>query len=327
MIEPTDELCLALILLLAKGDFQPEKNLLKALGIAEDKLKLLIKALIPLGCKVHLDKQKGYYLLDPLDLLSEPLLSKALPDVEIHYLPIIDSTNQYLLDKKQEPFLKRVCLAEYQTAGRGRRGRKWHSPFGANLYLSLSRRFHCDNQAAMGLSLVVGIALADALVALGAKDIKLKWPNDVYWQGRKLAGILVEMTQQAPHTLDCVLGVGLNLAMSDATILDQPWANLREACPNMPNKTMLALTLIKKINAALDVFEQKGLDHFLSSWCQFDFFYHQPVIVFVDNQTIKGMACGIDAKGALLVKAKGQLFSFTHGEISVRPDMKPNRDK
>lgn len=323
MTDKNDNLSLALILLLAKGDFQPENKLTKALGISKEELKPLVEAVISLGCEVGFDEQKGYYLLNPLDLLSETVLSKALPDVEIHYLPIIDSTNQYLLDKKQALPLKRACLAEYQRAGRGRRGRKWHSPFGANLYLSLSRRFHCDVPAAMGLSLVVGIALAEALTELGAKDIKLKWPNDVYWQGRKLAGILVEMSQSAAKTLDCVLGVGLNLTMPDTTNLEQPWANLIQACPNMPNKNTLAITFIKKINATLDEFEQKGLDHFLFSWRQFDFFYHQPVTVFVDNQTIKGMACGIDAKGALLVRAKGQLFSFAHGEISVRPDIKP----
>ncbi len=327
MMDENDALCLALILLLAKGDFKPKRELAEALGISEEKLKQLIKALIPLGCKARLDKQKGYYLLNPLDLLSNTLLSTALPEIEIHYLPIIDSTNQYLLNKKQEPPIKRACLAEYQKAGRGRRGRKWHSPFGVNLYLSLSRRFHCDIQTAMGLSLVVGIALAETLVALGVKDIKLKWPNDVYWQGRKLAGILVEMTQPAPQTLDCVLGLGLNLSMPDTTDVDQPWVNLREACPNMPDKNTLVIILIKKIYAALDEFEQKGLMHFLSSWRQFDFFYQRAVTVFIDNQTIKGIACGIDAKGALLVEVKGQLFSFTHGEISVRPDIKRDTKK
>ena len=142
-----------------------------------------------------------------------------------------------------------MCLSEYQLKGRGRRGREWISPFGANLYLSMYWRLDAGMAAAMGLSLVVGVAIVEALEQLNLKEVKLKWPNDLYYQDRKLAGILVEMSGQAGGAANLVIGMGLNLMMTEQTEgITQPWASLSEVAGHKDiDRNQLAITMIQTL--------------------------------------------------------------------------------
>lgn len=221
-------------------------------------------------------------------------------------LPVIDSTNQYLLDRIGELRSGDACVAEYQQAGRGRRGRKWFSPFGANLYLSMYWRLEQGPAAAIGLSLVIGIVMAEVLRELGADKVRVKWPNDLYLLDRKLAGILVELTGKTGDAAQIVIGAGINMAMRrvEEGVINQGWITLQEAGITL-DRNMLAAKLVYKLRAALELFEQEGLSPYLSRWKKLDNFIDRPVKLIIGDKEIFGISRGIDTQGALLLEQDG----------------------
>ena len=234
-------------------------------------------------------------------------------------LPVIDSTNQYLLDRLNELQSGDACVAEYQQAGRGRRGRKWFSPFGANLYLSMYWRLEQGPAAAVGLSLVIGIVIAEVLQSLGADKVRVKWPNDLYLQDRKLSGILVELTGKTGDAAQIVSGAGINLAMRhvESDVVNQGWISLQEAGVSIDRNT-LAARLIKELRAGLQLFEQDGLAPYLTRWGKLDNFLNRPVKLIIGDKEIFGISRGIDTQGALLLEQDGVIKPWVGGEISLR---------
>jgi BirA family biotin operon repressor/biotin-[acetyl-CoA-carboxylase] ligase len=239
-------------------------------------------------------------------LLNEELIVTQVQTGKVAVLPVIDSTNQYLLDRIGELRSGDACVAEYQQAGRGRRGRKWFSPFGANLYLSMYWRLEQGPAAAIGLSLVIGIIMAEVLQELGAENVRVKWPNDLYLGDRKLAGILVELTGKTGDAAQIVIGAGINLAMrhAESDVINQGWVNLQEAGVVIDRNT-LAVRLINELRAALQSFEQEGLSPWLSRWKKLDNFIDRPVKLIIGEREIFGISRGIDAQGALLLEQDG----------------------
>ena len=185
---------LTLISILADGEFHSGEQLGDRLGMSRAAINKHIQTLRDWGVDVFTVPGKGYSLPEPIQLLDEKRIAAQIEHGRVTVLPVIDSTNQYLLDRLNELQSGDACVAEYQQAGRGRRGRKWFSPFGANLYLSMYWRLEQGPAAAVGLSLVIGIVIAEVLQSLGADKVRVKWPNDLYLQDRKLSGILVELT-------------------------------------------------------------------------------------------------------------------------------------
>lgn len=251
-------------------------------------------------------------------LEAERILSQ-LVDKRVTVLPVVDSTNQYLLDRIAQLQSGDACVAEYQQAGRGRRGRQWISPFGANLYLSMFWRLDQGPAAAMGLSLVIGIVMAEVLKDLGAEDVRVKWPNDLYLNDRKLAGILVELTGKTGDAAQLVIGAGINLAMreTNANAINQGWINLQEAGINI-DRNELAATLLNELRQSLKQFEIDGLTPFIARWRALDNFIDRPVKLLIGEQQIFGIARGIDQQGALLLDQNGVIKPFIGGEISLR---------
>jgi len=247
--------------------------------------------------------------------LKDPLGSGS-----ISVIPVIDSTNQYLLDRINELDSGSVCLAEYQSSGRGRRGRQWVSPFGANLYLSMYWRLDAGMAAAMGLSLVVGVAVVEALEKLGVHGIKLKWPNDLYYNDQKLAGILVEMSGQAGGAANLVIGMGLNIAMeAGSEDIDQPWTSLNKVTDGgVPGRNELAQALIVTLRNALVDYEQSGMVGFVPRWNRLDNFLGRQVRLIIGPREIEGEVMGIDEQGAVILKNENGIQSFIGGEISLR---------
>ncbi len=188
---------LALIRLLADGQFHSGEQLGSALGMSRAGVAKQIKIIQQWGLDLYSVQGKGYCLAAPIELLDSKRITELVSCPQLELIPVIDSTNQHLLNQIGQLPSGAVCLAEYQQAGRGRRGRQWQSPFGSNLYLSTYWRLEAGVAAAMGLSLVVGVAIAETLQQFGAPDIRVKWPNDLYCHDQKLAGILVEMTGKA----------------------------------------------------------------------------------------------------------------------------------
>ncbi|WP_210450472.1 bifunctional biotin--[acetyl-CoA-carboxylase] ligase/biotin operon repressor BirA [Pantoea ananatis] len=311
---------LKLIDILADGEFHSGEQLGETLGMSRAAINKHIQTLKSWGLEVYTVTGKGYSFPAPLQLLNEQKILGQLSQADIAVIPVIDSTNQYLLEGMHSLPSGSVCLAEYQQAGRGRRGRHWFSPFGANLYMSMYWRLEQGPAAAMGLSLVIGIIMAETLRSLGAQDVRVKWPNDIYLHDRKLAGILVELTGKTGDAAQIVIGAGINLAMrtAEAAQINQGWINLQEAGVTI-NRNELAATLINRLREALPVFEQEGLTPFVTRWAELDNFINRPVKLLIGEREVHGIARGIDNQGGLQLEQDGKIQSWVGGEISLRP--------
>tara|TARA_Y100001956_G_scaffold5226_1_gene4688 strand:- start:20193 stop:21158 length:966 start_codon:yes stop_codon:yes gene_type:complete len=310
---------LTILSTLATGGFHSGEELGELLGVSRAAISKHIKGIQAWGVDIYRVQGKGYQLAEPMQLLDETVLRAQFGDL-VEVIPVIDSTNQYLLDKVDNLESGTVCLAEYQEKGRGRRGREWVSPFGANLYMSMYWRLDAGMAAAMGLSLVVGVAIVEALENLGLEGVKLKWPNDLYYQDRKLAGILVEMSGQAGAAAHLVIGMGMNLMMTEQTEgITQPWASLKEvADTNSINRNELAISLINTLNQALSDYELKGMRSFVERWNRLDNFLDRPIKLIMGPREITGVCRGINEQGAVLLETENGVESFIGGEISLR---------
>ncbi|NUW66035.1 bifunctional biotin--[acetyl-CoA-carboxylase] ligase/biotin operon repressor BirA [Cronobacter sakazakii] len=310
---------LTLVSLLADGEFHSGEQLGEKLGMSRAAINKHIQTLRDWGIDVFTVPGKGYSLPGPIQLLNESFIHSHIKSGSVTVLPVIDSTNQYLLERLSELESGDACIAEYQQAGRGRRGRKWFSPFGANLYLSMYWRLEQGPAAAIGLSLVIGIVMAEVLHELGAAQVRVKWPNDLYLHDRKLAGILVELTGKTGDAAQIVIGAGINLAMRqvESDIVNQGWINLQEAGIKV-DRNELAVRLIEKLRASLREFEQEGLAPFLSRWEKLDNFIHRQVKLIIGDREIYGISRGIDNQGALLLEQNGVIKPWMGGEISLR---------
>ncbi|WP_439214645.1 bifunctional biotin--[acetyl-CoA-carboxylase] ligase/biotin operon repressor BirA [Duffyella gerundensis] len=311
---------LKLVAALADGEFHSGEQLGEALGMSRAAINKHMQTLKSWGLDVYTVTGKGYSLPGPIQLLDEAAILARLHQPNLAIIPVIDSTNQYLLDRLSELQSGDACIAEYQQAGRGRRGRQWFSPFGANLYMSMYWRLEQGPAAAMGLSLVIGIIMAEVLQALGAPDVRVKWPNDLYLKDRKLAGILVELTGKTGDAAQIVMGAGINLAMrsADAAQINQGWINLQEAGIAI-NRNELAAKLINSLREALALFEQEGLVPFIGRWAALDNFIDRPVKLIMGDREVYGIARGVDKQGGLLLEQEGEIKSWMGGEISLRP--------
>lgn len=311
----------ALLAVLADGAFHSGEQIGAELGISRAAISQQIKILRLLGLEIFSITGKGYRLNTPLQLLNSESIQHHLNGVPVHTCAVIDSTNQYMM-AQLERWQKGECLlAESQTAGRGRRGRQWHSPFGSQFIMSMYWRLDEGPTAAMGLSLAIGVAVVQALESAGYRDLSLKWPNDIYMARRKLAGILVEMSAAVGGICHLVIGVGVNLNLPDAVIsqLDQPCAHLAEQ-PVVVERNQLSATIIQRLRDALTLFERQGLSAFLTEWNRLDIFMQQPVKVLLGNQVIHGLYCGIDGQGNMLLQDHEGIHKFVGGEISLRAD-------
>ena len=289
------------------------------LRINEETLLQRIAELRQQGIRIDM-KERQVRLLPQLQTLDFMTLSRELRPYQVFIKPIIDSTNQYILNNIEKLNKGDLCLAEYQTAGRGRRGRQWLSPFAGQMILS----FYWQTDARKpidGLSLVIGMAIAESLKQAGAQGISLKWPNDVLLNGRKLAGILIEIVNQQNGLLNLVVGIGLNLSIpKQDSQIDQPWAELVETLPDL-DRNQLIITIIKNIYHYLEEFEHSGITQaFRDKWREWDHFIGEEVNIITEKQIITGLEQGIDEQGYLLLEVnnKEPWQRFNGGEVSLR---------
>ncbi|MCY4530994.1 MAG: biotin--[acetyl-CoA-carboxylase] ligase [Gammaproteobacteria bacterium] len=239
-------------------------------------------------------------------------------DVTLEVLWSTGSTNTYLMGMSAERFSGyKVCLAEQQQAGRGRRGRRWISPFGSNLYMSLARRFTRESTNLGGLSLAVGIQVVKALKAYGVAGVGLKWPNDVMMDQGKLAGILVEVGPPINHHTHTVIGIGLNthLSREDRLKIDQPPGTL-EGMDLSRNE--LAGQVLNSVIFGLDRFAEKGFSDFYREWDSYNLYRGKEVTVHLGDQGINGVDAGVDTSGNLLLNTVDGVRVCNAGEVSLR---------
>lgn len=240
----------------------------------------------------------------------------------LEIVPVLDSTNRYLLAGAHAGWPGgAVCLAEQQTAGRGRQGRRWLTPFGASLALSLLWRFDRPPEALSGLSLVTGIAVARALQKQRISDVGLKWPNDLWWRERKLGGILLE-SGGGGERFHVVAGIGVNVALppQEGQQIDQPWVDLREITGQaVLDRSRWAAGLVDEVIRAFIRFQAEGFSGFIGEWNRFDRVRGRRVRLLLPNGAVSGLARGVDETGALLLEgADGKLAPYLGGEISLR---------
>ncbi|GAA5218774.1 bifunctional biotin--[acetyl-CoA-carboxylase] ligase/biotin operon repressor BirA [Corallincola platygyrae] len=318
---------------LSKGGFCSGEALGEQLSISRAAVGKHVKALRELGIDIYSVPGRGYTLAKPIKLLCDGDIAARMRQFSTN-LPVplvfdtIDSTNQYLLERlnlnshTEQASLEpgQACLAEMQTSGRGRRGRQWASPFAANLYFSLYWQLQSGLQGAMGLSLVVGVVVAETLSNLGVGDVQLKWPNDIYVAGKKLGGILVELVGQVGDACDLVVGVGLNVSMPEdaAKQIDQPWTDLSTVISKPVDRNVLAADLLVALEQALVEFDGRGFGQFHRRWQDFDLYMDKPVTLAMGDKRITGICRGVDSVGALLVEQNGRITPYMGGEISVR---------
>jgi BirA family transcriptional regulator, biotin operon repressor / biotin---[acetyl-CoA-carboxylase] ligase len=233
----------------------------------------------------------------------------------------LDSTNRYLLAQARESVSRgRVCLAESQSAGRGRHERPWVSPPSGNIYLSLLWHFSAPSRSMCGLSLAAGVAVLRALEDQRICGVGLKWPNDLLWGERKLGGILVELVPKGRET-GVVVGVGMNVAMSalHRDQVGQPCVDLLEVMQDQPLcRNHLVGRLIHHLLLIMHDFESRGLDCCLDDWRRWDAYYQREVCLYMGNTVIVGTAYGIDEKGCLLLQGREGVLRYCSGEVSLR---------
>lgn len=318
-----------LINLLADGKFHSGEEIAKMFGVSRAAVwKKLSKLKIELGLDLTAIRGRGYALKEPLDLLKEKEIMSALTYntqrqlTSIELFQQIESTNAHLMQLVgKNNCTGTICLAEQQIAGRGRLGRTWVSPFGANVYMSVLWRFSLAPADLGGLSLAAGVGVVRCLKELGADGIQLKWPNDILFQEKKLAGLLLEMTGEQGGPSDVVLGVGLNANMttSQGSEIDQPWVTLKEIGRNFDiSRNQLTSSLINHIFGILREYETTGLSTLIEEWRSLDAFHQLPVRISIGNRSVDGVQEGIDESGALLVRVDGELQTFHGGEVSLR---------
>ena len=314
---------------LADGRFHSGEELAETCGITRAAIWKRIKKIKEiLGMEIFSVRGKGYRLTYPLELLDQDKILAAMSvesQTSVRKLDIhqsIESTNALLLDQEADEMLSgHVCLAEQQTAGRGRRGRFWVSPYGCNIYFSLLWKFSMGPAQLGGLSLAAGLSVVRSLESVGVSEVGLKWPNDVYWRGRKLAGLLLEVTGETEGPSNVVLGVGINTGMSkkQGEFIDQPWVSLNEITGgnNISRNRLTGLVLDNLVQTMVE-FEKEGLHPLLDEWRNYDLYYDQPVRVQLGKKSIEGVHRGIDQAGALLLEHGGEINPYHGGEVSLR---------
>ena len=313
-----------LLQVLADGHFHSGETLAKAMGVTRAAVWKKVHALEKLGLAVFRVPGRGYRLADPLQLLDAQAIRAALPAAtrarlaELTVLDQVGSTNSWLAERPGDPA---VCFAEFQSAGRGRRGRAWVSPFASNIYMSLGWSFAEWPQGFTALGMVAAIAAVRALNSLGVEGAGIKWPNDLVAGGRKLAGVLVDIQGEPPRATRAIVGVGLNVRMPAvaATEIDQPWmdlATLTEGDP--PERNRLAAALIDSLFTALDEFAHAGFAAFSADWQALDLVAGRAVALHSHEQTVTGVAAGVDEQGALLLRTAHGVKRLVSGDVSLR---------
>ncbi|WML89901.1 biotin--[acetyl-CoA-carboxylase] ligase [Thiothrix lacustris] len=234
---------------------------------------------------------------------------------DIHVFPELDSTNRWAL---QQGVCGDVCLAEQQSAGRGRRGRQWQSPSGVNVYLSIRWCFTPVPEHLPLLSLVTGLAVAEALEDCAIHGHGLKWPNDVYYDGKKLGGILLEAVGSLEQV---VIGIGLNVNMlpEAGAEIDQPWTSLQQIAGKPVERNVLVSAVLQRLLKRLRGFSRLDMAQFQQDWRQRDVLLGRQVQAFSGTETLQGLASGINNQGQLIINfSDGSIRNLSSADVSVR---------
>ncbi len=316
----------ALLRLLSDGRFHSEDKIGHELDLSPAKLSEALGWLASNGLDLQRDERSRCKLLTPFCAIDQAQIKHYLGErSRLFLLEVVDetgSTNDDLMVRaKQGASTGLVRVAEMQTAGRGRRERKWVGAPGGSLTFSLLWHFKAHAGSLAGLPLVVGVSLVRSLKAFRLQDIELKWPNDVLWRRRKIGGVLVESIANSGNGVWAVIGIGLNLRLGTpiAELIDQPVADL-EAAGLRINRNKLLACVLRDLVDVLDTFSREGFPALRSEWershaCQ----DKMATILTNDGECQTGRVAGVDNDGALLLNRDGSTHTIYSGEVSLRP--------
>lgn len=314
---------------LADGRFHSGESLARRLGVSRTAVWKHLQAIgEEYQLEIHAVRGRGYRLVRPVELLRLAAIETAIAPSQRSALAAIEifdslrSTSRFLAEGIGDWGVgARVCLAEQQTAGRGRRGRRWVSPYGANLYLSLYWTFDLAMSELNGLSLACGLAVVRALERLGLSGCALKWPNDVHLGGRKLGGVLVEVFGATSGPVSAIMGVGVNYDMPPAAghEIDQDWTDVRRCAGDVEvARNRLAALVIDEMVKMAVLFQREGWPAFRADWNDYDAYVGREVEVHTDKSRESGIYQGVDADGGLLLRQGRRTAVFHAGDVSLR---------
>lgn len=323
-----------LLKLLSDGKFHSGQSIAEELEVSRTAVWKLVQKIQDWQITVYSVRGRGYQIPGGLALIEKESIEHALATnnklfKELILLSSIDSTATYLaLDWKRNPGRGRVCIAEHQSAGRGRKGRPWISPFGANLYFSIGVELPLGLSALGGLSLAVGICLCQTLNQLTNEPVKIKWPNDLLLDDKKLAGILVEASGDTTDSSFLNIGVGINWDMQreQGKPIDQPWANLKDNLKRKTSRTEILQKLLVDLDKALVDYLEFGFSNLVALWPQLSGMYQKEVSIHLPNRIAHGKEIGVESNGALRVDIDGNVKVFHSGEVSLRKKLWPKED-
>ena len=293
----------------------------RKLNVTRSAVWKAIKKLEEYGVDISSVKGKGYTIREPLGLLDEVFIQKEISNknIPVAVFETIDSTSTYLKNYIGHN-VPRVCIAEYQTQGRGRLSRDWYSPFGKNIYLSLLFPFQKDMSDLSGMSIAVGLALTKAFEYLNIEEkIGLKWPNDVLCDNKKLVGSLVEIISEANGMTYAIIGIGINVnMMHDSEHIGQRWISLKQILNRYVDRNKLCVSVIDTLLNYLKKFNDHGLDPFLSEWNTQDVLLNKKVKLMTGNQPVTGVVRGINTLGNLMIEVEtGYIKPFSSGDTTI----------
>ena len=315
----------ALLPLLADGQFHSGQDLADTLGISRTAVWKQLRKLDELGLHAETVKGRGYRIAGGIELLDGALIRAALrPSAAARLgqlLPVesVDSTNAEVLRQLQQGAGSGlVCAAERQSTGRGRRGRQWVSPYGANLYLSLAWEYAQGAAVLEGLSLAVGVAVARALAACDVPPVQLKWPNDIQVHGRKLGGILVELA--SARQVAAVVGIGLNLSLPDDASIPgrRDVTALDQVIDDLPSREAFLAELLRVQRSLFETYANSGFAAFQGAWNQRNAYAELPVRLIGETDSLEGICLGVDIDGALRLQTDAGVRRVLAGDVSLR---------
>jgi BirA family biotin operon repressor/biotin-[acetyl-CoA-carboxylase] ligase len=331
----------SLLVLLADGGVHSGERLAPLLGVSREALRQGVQRLRVRGVDIEAVARRGYRLPQSVELLDQRAIRSAvgadclqrLRSLDVRF--DVDSTNARLLAVGAPPAGRAdVLLSEMQHAGRGRHGRHWIAPFGGGIALSMSWAFADASPPSPALSLCVGVAVARALERAGARGVGLKWPNDLWFDDRKMGGVLVEARSESGGPMQVVIGVGVNVTLSPRmrAQIDSgastpgsapapapaPAAAVADACSAPPSRNFIAGAIIDALLSMLTDFERDGFRGFRAAWTALDALRDRQAEVSTGDAVVRGIARGVDAHGALRLEHEGRVQEFVSGEVSLR---------
>jgi len=316
----------SLLDLLADGAFHSGEDLGNTLGISRAAVWKQVERLRKLGVDIHSVTGKGYRLPGSLSLLDKGIVLDYLGDLgpvlvdQFDLFFSIDSTNLEAMRQIQQGVGSRIIVAEHQGSGRGRRGRSWISPLGASIYLSVVVTFNSGMVALEGLSLAVAVMVRRAVTRCGCHGAGLKWPNDLQVDGRKIAGILLEISGDLTGPCRVIIGIGLNVNIpeSAAPAIDQPFSDLASHSDQTLDRNHVLAILIQEMHAGLARFDERGFAAFHDEWDAADVYKGRRVELVSGSNKVTGVVRGVSGTGALLLETDSGIRTMAGGELSCR---------